>query len=134
MSIQSDSQERTPSKTGPGATTPKVAPIQHSLHWEDLPEWMRIDPYIQRGYRRQLDSHSACFWSLFYPHNEFVNIWSHLLPAILYLGVMIDLEWGVCIYDYPTNARQTLRREHAMVVQVYIAGTVICLLASVRVC
>ena len=102
--------------------------MQHVLHWDDIPPWMQIDPYIRRGYRRQLDSLPACFWSLFYPHNEFVNTWSHLLPALFYLSALVGVEWGLL---FRFEAEQVVRQEDNVMVQFYAVGTVICLLASV---
>lgn len=67
--------------------------IQHILHYDQLPEWMKVDSHIKLGYRRQLDSFRDCFWSLFYLHNEFINIWSHLLPAIGYLVLLLKLDF-----------------------------------------
>lgn len=107
---------------------------QNILHWDDLPTWMQTDPYIRRGYRRQLDSLSACFWSLFYLHNDFVNTWSHLLPALCYLSALTCVEWELFSYHPQVEAEQVARREDVVMVHLYVVGTVICLLASVRVC
>lgn len=94
---------------------------------------MRIDPYMRRGYRRQLDSPSACFWSLFYLHNEFVNTWSHLLPALCYLSALIGVEWDLFSYHHQIEAGQVVMRDDVVMVQIYAVGTIICLLASVRI-
>lgn len=67
--------------------------VQHILHYDQLPEWMKADPYIKLGYRRQLNSFSDCFWSLFYLHNELVNIWSHLLPGFLYSTFLLGYDF-----------------------------------------
>lgn len=50
---------------------------------------MKKDPHIRRGYREELRNVWNCFLSLFYVHNEFVNIWSHLLPAIVYAIILM---------------------------------------------
>ena len=101
---------------------------QHVLSWEDLPQWMQTDPYIRSGYRPQLDSYSACFQSVFYLHNESVNIWSHLIPALFYFLAPICADDGV-LY----NANQLSKADIA-VIQLYIAGCVACLIFSVRTC
>ena len=132
MSRQSCSSLEGPaSSTGPEATIHPIVSMQLVLHWNDIPPWMQIDPYIRRGYRRQLDSLSACFWSLFYLHNEFVNTWSHLLPALFYLSALIDFEWDLFFYQHRNEPGQVVRREDNVIVQIYAVGTVICLLASV---
>lgn len=92
---------------------------------------MQIDPYIRRGYRRQLHSLSACFWSLFYVHNEFVTTWSHLLPALIYLSGLVGVEWELFYYHPQIEAGQVVTREGVVMVEVYAVGTIVCLLASV---
>lgn len=59
------------------------------LHFEELPAWVQKDPRIRRGYREELHTAWDCFVSLFYIHNEFVNIWSHLLPALVYGTILV---------------------------------------------
>ena len=103
-----------------------AASIQHILHYKDLPQWMQIDPYIQQGYRRQLDSFRACFWSLFYTHNELVNTWSHLLPAFFYLALLLATDYSVFLGGAKVSTPDNLA------FQTYVAGTAGCLLLSVR--
>lgn len=131
MGRQSFSLERPPAKSGPESMTHPLAPIQHVLRWDEIPPWMQIDPYIRRGYRRQLDSLSACFWSLFYVHNEFVNTWSHLLPALFYLSALVGVEWELFFYHHQIEAGQVVTQEDVVMVEVYVVGTIVCLLASV---
>ncbi|KAM0343395.1 hypothetical protein ACHAPU_008575 [Fusarium lateritium] len=56
------------------------------LLWDDLPAWRRDNSYILSGYRQSQNSYAHSFRSLFYLHNESVNIWSHLLGAIVFLA------------------------------------------------
>ncbi|KAF9734872.1 hypothetical protein PMIN06_009524 [Paraphaeosphaeria minitans] len=58
------------------------------LSYDELPAWMKKDPRIRTGYREELRNVWKCVLSLFYVHNEFVNIWSHLLPALAYLAML----------------------------------------------
>ncbi|UZP39516.1 hypothetical protein NXS19_007332 [Fusarium pseudograminearum] len=62
--------------------------VEHSLLllWDDLPAWRRDNGFILSGYRQSQNSYAHSFRSLFYLHNESVNIWSHLLGAIVFLG------------------------------------------------
>ena len=99
--------------------------FQHIWSWEDLPRWMQSDPYIRRGYRRQLDSFSACFQSIFYLHNESVNIWSHLLPTLVYLSVLLATDYKIL------HNGVTLSTADNAVIQTYIAGSIACLTFSV---
>jgi adiponectin receptor len=53
------------------------------LHFDQLPKWYQDNPYIQTGYRPVSHSYHTCLHSLSYLHNETINIYTHLLPAII---------------------------------------------------
>lgn len=99
--------------------------IQNILHFDELPKWMQVDPHIRQGYRPQLDSFRDCFWSLFYPHNELVNTWSHLLPAFFYLALLLGVDYLALHSNVKISAMDNL------VFEVYVAGTFVCLFFSV---
>ena len=63
----------------------REAPQIRLLSWEDLPHWRRDNHYILKSYRRTSYSYFESFGSLFYLHNEFFNIHSHLSAAFLFL-------------------------------------------------
>lgn len=101
--------------------------IQNVLHFDDLPQWMQTDPYIRHGYRRELKSFRECCRSLFYPHNEFMNTWSHLLPALFFLGLVLAA-------DYPVlYGRAQVSWIDNLAIQMYVGGTAGCLFLSVSV-
>lgn len=52
--------------------------------WADLPTWQQDNHYIHSGYRPASNSFQRSFASLGYLHNESVNIYSHLLGAIVF--------------------------------------------------
>lgn len=52
---------------------------------DEVPGWMIGNKYIQTGYRLGYDSYYKSFISLFHIHNESVNVWTHLLAAILFM-------------------------------------------------
>ena len=60
--------------------------------FNDLPEWQKDNEYIHNGYVRETNSYKEIMKSLTYLHNESVNIYTHLLPGIfcllLILGVL----------------------------------------------
>jgi len=99
--------------------------MERTVHWEELPDWMRIDGLIRHGYRRQLNSFGACFQSLFYPHNELINIWSHLLPGLCYLTFLLGAD------DWILREQTNLLASHQPIIKLYVAGTAGCLLLSV---
>lgn len=46
------------------------------LHWNDMPRHLQFNPYITNGYRPLLSAR-GCLNSIFYLHNETVNIFTH---------------------------------------------------------
>ncbi|KAF2643053.1 HlyIII-domain-containing protein [Massarina eburnea CBS 473.64] len=52
--------------------------------YHELPEWYRLQesPFIVTNYRPPSNSFQSCIHSLAYLHNETMNVWTHLLPAI----------------------------------------------------
>jgi adiponectin receptor len=52
--------------------------------WDDLPSWQQDNHYIFSGYRPASASFQKSFASLGYIHNESVNIYSHLLGAVIF--------------------------------------------------
>lgn len=92
----------------------------------DIPQWIKNDLYIVRGYRPQLHSFRACMGSLFYLHNEFVSTWSHLLPAFAFIWMLATDSW------LESSPKDTVIASKDLVpVQVYIICTAACLLLSV---
>ena len=57
------------------------------LSFDEMPEWFRRESnqWILHGYRPISGSARASFCSWSYLHNESVNIYSHLLPAVVFL-------------------------------------------------
>ena len=52
--------------------------------WDDLPSWQQDNHYIHSGYRPASASFQKSFASLAYLHNESVNIYSHLVGAVIF--------------------------------------------------
>ena len=61
------------------------------LRWNALPEWQRDNAYILSRYRPASYSYHRSFQSLFYLHNESVNIHSHLLGAFLFVFISFSV-------------------------------------------
>jgi adiponectin receptor len=59
--------------------------------WADLPSWQQDNHYIHSGYRPASGSFQKSFASLGYLHNESVNIYSHLIGAVVFTtaGVLL---------------------------------------------
>ena len=99
--------------------------LQHVVSFEDLPEWMQIDPFIRGGYRKQLNSFGRCYKSLFYLHNETVNIWSHLLVGLFFVSLLLATDYSI-LHDCPK-----ISSSDTWAVQSYLAGATGCLFFSV---
>ncbi len=50
--------------------------------FHEAPHFLRDNEFIHSGYRINFDSYWKIFKSLFVLHNEFVNVWSHILGAL----------------------------------------------------
>jgi Ca2+/Na+ antiporter len=64
----------------------KEEPTVGGIH--EAPEFLRDNEFIHSGYRINFDSYWKILKSLFVLHNEFVNVWSHILGA-LFVVVLI---------------------------------------------
>lgn len=82
--------------------------MPRTLPFDKLPAWMKKDSRIQTGYREELKTVAKCFWSLFYLHNEFVNVWSHLLPAIVYAIILVKEARFALVDNYDSKISSEL--------------------------
>jgi hypothetical protein len=53
-----------------------VTPADELLQWKDMPKHLQFNPYVITGYR-PLQTFKGCLNSLFYMHNETINILTH---------------------------------------------------------
>lgn len=81
------------------------------LSYDELPEWYRDNAHIQHGYRPVSGSTRVSIFSWLFIHNETVNIYTHLIPAVLFLlGEWYVLQYlhdhypGTTLLDYVTFA------------------------------
>ncbi|CEG81133.1 hypothetical protein RMATCC62417_15367 [Rhizopus microsporus] len=95
-------------------------PIKRILDWHEIPTWMQDNVYITGGYRRQTNSYLECAQSLFYLHNESINIWSHFLAFLLFIGIGFHFLWSNPLADSLTTFDYTY-------FFVFVAGALTCL-------
>ncbi|KAG0640826.1 hemolysin-III related-domain-containing protein [Tuber brumale] len=74
----------------------------------ELPLWMQDNHFIVSGYRPQSFSFYKSFRSLTYLHNETVNIYTHLLPALLFLLLGTYTVKTHLLPRYPTSTAPDL--------------------------
>ena len=70
------------------------------LPWAAIPEWHRDNHFITSGYREESFSTWTCFKSIFAMHNETVNIWTHLIPALAFTFSQLLVQLAISIH-YP---------------------------------
>lgn len=59
--------------------------------WVHLPEGMIDNEFLLTGYRIGFKGFTNGLRTLFILHNETVNIWSHLLGKLLFVGFLIGV-------------------------------------------
>lgn len=91
------------------------------LLWDELAPWQQDNHYIHSGYRAQSNSFSKSWKSLGYIHNETVNIYSHLIGALL---AAIS---GAILYHSLTPRYTTATRDDVLVFSCFFAGAIACL-------
>lgn len=99
-----------------------------TVSFYQLPGWMKEDRgHIIRGFRLETKSVRGCYNSLWYLHNETVNIWSHLLVGISFLSVLLWTALPALHSGYAFS------NSDIRVLQFYLVGTVACLFFSVSI-
>ena len=58
------------------------------VSFDDIPMWMQDNEFIETGYRKEMNTKDALL-SIFKLHNETCNIWSHLIPLFVFIGMWI---------------------------------------------
>jgi len=91
------------------------------LKWDDLPHWRQDNHYIQGYYRRNSGSILKSFGSLAYWHNETINIYSHLIPALL------SLPCAVAIYKLLQPRYEQATKSDVTAFCCFFLGAALCL-------
>lgn len=116
-----------------GPSSLKLSPTQQAADktsasltalWHEIPVWLQDNHYILRGYRHPSNSYWKSAGSITYLHNESVNIWTHLIGAILATVAAIVLYRQVGPQLYLVDANDV------MVFSCFFAGTIACLTMS----
>lgn len=89
--------------------------------WDEIPQWMRDNHYITTAYRPQSNSYWKSAGSVIHLHNETVNIWTHLLGAIL-AGIT-----AMVMYSATRRRFEMATLEDIMVFSCFFIGAIACL-------
>ena len=76
--------------------------VQAIVSKEEAPVWMVDNDHLHSGYRKNFHSKSMLVRSMCMAHNETMNIWTHLIGAIVFVFLIIFLihnkQYSVAIY------------------------------------
>ena len=116
-------RQRLPSATGfRGPVKPVGNSAENTLVvWDDLPAWRRDNAFIYSGYRRNCPSYLQSLRSLFYLHNQFFNIWSHLVGAI------VAIAGSLYLYFVINPRYESATPSDLFVFAFFFGGAVLCL-------
>ncbi|KAG8158848.1 hypothetical protein KVR01_011291 [Diaporthe batatas] len=95
------------------------------LLWSDIEEWQqRGSDHIQTGYRRACGNVKGCLLSWTYIHNETVNIWSHILGALVFTSLT-----ALVLTEIPARYHAATAADFA-VCSTYFVGVAVCFALS----
>lgn len=112
-----------PPKPGTDEYTELYIDQDQLLDFNEYPN-MSQNPYITKYYRPDLDARQSLA-SVLMIHNEFGNIWTHLVGAVLFI-----ILFGYVTYEYSTSNTVSSRDIFAIQIQVF-SSTVCFTLSSV---
>ena len=84
--VNRKSENATPKK-------PKILTIEHA------PDWLVDNKYIIYGYRVDFTKKTDLLKSLFMKHNELMNIWTHLIGGIVFVGLVFYTVYNYDIFS-----------------------------------
>lgn len=92
-----------------------------TLLWHEIHPWQQDNHYIQSGYRPASYSYSKSAKSLFYLHNETVNVYTHLL------GALVAVFGSYALYATLRPRYDTATHEDVVMFACFFLGATICL-------
>ena len=91
------------------------------VSWKELPHWQQDNHYILQHYRPASNSYFRSFGSLTYWHNETVNIFTHLIPAVL------SFPFAALLYKLSRPRFALAGREDVFAFGCFFLGAALCL-------
>lgn len=100
------------------------------LNWRNLPHWLQDNHYILSHYRPASYSFTRSFLSLFYLHNEFVNIHTHLFGTLLFISLSI-YDWSPPLMkSWIVNDSTPFSGKDTIAFALFYGSAITCLLIS----
>lgn len=103
------------------ASAKERAETRLTLLWHEIHPWQQDNHYIQSGYRPASNSFRKSAKSLFYLHNETVNVYTHLL------GAVAAVSGGCALYGALRPRYDTATHEDVVMFGCFFLGATICL-------
>jgi adiponectin receptor len=94
--------------------------VDYVVDHSHLPHWL-VDEFLISGHRPPMPSVKQCFASIFRLHTETVNIWTHLLGTLVFIGI--------AIYFLSRPAAE-VHIEKKLIFGAFFLGAIVCLLCS----
>lgn len=89
--------------------------------WHEIEQWQQDNHYIHSGYRPQSNSYMRSAGSLGYLHNESVNIYTHLI------GAVVAVVGSGVLYNVLRPRYETAAFEDVVVFSCFFGGATACL-------
>ena len=110
----------------PSTVQPRLIPFSA------LPPWRQDNHYILSSHRQTSNAYLLSLHSLTYLHNESVNIFTHLIPAVLFLYCTPLSSLSPCLPSLPSSLLfvsdgKTYSEEEVFVLRFFFLGAVLCL-------
>lgn len=115
----SSHEDPRPTASRPSGINDSDAGWPKLLTFQELPVWYQDNPCIRTGYRPIFHSTWKCLQSLLYLHNETLNIYTHLIPALTVWTLPSYL-----IAKLDTNYPQATAADHFILLHNVLAATV----------
>lgn len=93
--------------------------------FNEIPNWQRDNNHIWSGYVKETQSFRKCLYSLFYFHNESINVYSHLVPSIVYITLVFFLMNKLWVNVFPTTTFKDY-----IFINTFLIGCALCLMIS----
>jgi len=95
-----------------------VLKVWKGCNFNALPQWLQDNDFLHTGHRPQLKSFYLCFKSIFRIHTETVNIWTHLIGCLAFLGIAVY---------FLTRPSHEIKVQEKMMYTLYFMGAIICM-------
>lgn len=124
------SREEKVAKQNSGNHIERTTKIIKLYSYEEIPDWQKDNSYIHHGYVMENNSFKECFDSLFYLHNETVNIYTHLIPGLTFgLICVVGIFFIYYLNHFYFPLYPTTTWKDIFIISIFISGcaTTLCL-------